>query len=272
MTTRVLLAGVPGKMCAEIARLCGEPDWSRFELANVALGSAKSAGEREFAGRTILVLGPTQRGTALFPPDIIAIDLSTPDAALGNVEFYCDRGIPFVLGTTGFDGSAARAMVARSKVSAVIAPNMAAPIVAVLATLRRLSEQHEGVLQGMSLSIRESHQSAKRDVSGTARALQGSLLKLGMEMRDPIESIRDPAAQRALGVHTKHLAGHGWHWLRAKSACGQLEMALTTRVNGRRVYAEGALCAAEFLAARMAEGSRGAVFSMEDVLAARQTT
>jgi 4-hydroxy-tetrahydrodipicolinate reductase len=269
MTTRVLLAGVPGKMCAEIARLCAAPEWSRFEIARVALGSNRAAGECPFEGRRFTVLGTPARAAATFDADTIAIDFSTPDAALANVAFYCERGIPFVLGTTGFDVAAARDLVAQSQISAVIAPNMAAPIVAVLSTLRRLSDEHAGALAGMQLTIRESHQSTKRDVSGTARALHASLAKLGMEMPDPIESVRDPAAQLALGVQAQHLAGHGWHWLNAKSACGQLEMSLTTRVNGRRVYAEGALRAAEFLAARMAEGVRGVVYSMEDVLAAR---
>lgn len=269
MTTRVLLAGVPGKMCAEIARLSREPEWSRFEIAPVALGSARAAGKRSCEGLALTVLDPDARANATLGDDLIAIDFSTPDAALSNVEFYCARGIPFVLGTTGFDACVARELVSQARISAVIAPNMAVPIVAVLATLRRLAEEYPGALDGVELSIRESHQSTKRDVSGTARALQASLVRLGMKPAAPIESIRDPAAQLALGVQPEHLGGHGWHWLKGRSACGALELSLTTRINGRRVYAEGALRAAEFLANRMAEGARGVVYSMEDVLAAR---
>ncbi|MBX3727937.1 MAG: dihydrodipicolinate reductase [Candidatus Sumerlaeia bacterium] len=268
MHAPVLLAGLPGRMACEVAAVLAEAD--DIELLDVALGGVRAAGSSCVAGgRAFRVLGPQERAAFDPPAACIAVDFTTPAAALDNIAWYVERGIPFVMGTTGFDSAKARALVQQSRVPAVIAPNMAAPIVLIQTALDDLARRFPDALAGAQTTIRESHQATKRDTSGTARALVRALSALGTDAREEaIESIRDPEAQRGLlGIPDEHLAGHAFHRYRIAAAAGTVELVLEHNVLGRRVYAEGAARALAFLRARVAAGARGEVFSMTDVLA-----
>ena len=36
-------------------------------------------------------------------PDMVVIDYTLPAAVNSNCDFYCEHGVPFVMGTTGGD-------------------------------------------------------------------------------------------------------------------------------------------------------------------------
>jgi 4-hydroxy-tetrahydrodipicolinate reductase len=259
----VLLAGAPGRMCAEIAAAAG----TGFRILEAAVASPARVGQRFACGPAALrgIAIADAPALAAAHPGLVALDFSTPATALANIEAFAAAGIPVVAGATGYDMAAARRAVESSRACAVIAPNMGAPIVAIQAALEWAAQEFPGALEGMELRIRESHQAAKRDTSGTAKAFAAMLERLGLR-GGAIESIRDPQAQRALGVPEAHLGGHAWHEFSAAAPDGSMALALHTRVCGRRPYAEGALRAARFLAVRMAAGDRGRVFTMADVL------
>lgn len=269
--TIILLAGAPGRVCREIAALLGEEPWrGEFRLAPVALSSPARHGEKaELSPGRQVELCEAASLTREVAGNAIIVDFSTPSAALENVRVYTELGLPFVMGTTGFDRSAAESMVQASASVAVIAPNMAIPIVVIQAALEDMARRFPGALAGYELAITESHQAAKKDVSGTARALLPHFRALGGESGTPeISPVRDPAAQRSLGVPEEHLGGHGHHWYALRSAAGDVTLELSHRVNGRRVYAEGTLRAARWLAARARGPEQGVVYTMRDVLAA----
>lgn len=268
--TTILLAGVPGNVCREIAALVSEEGWSEeFRLSPVALSSPARHGQRfDISPNQHVELREAAALSRELVGDAIIVDFSTPAAALDNVRVYTRLNLPFVMGTTGFDREAAEAMVRASASIAVIAPNMAIPIVMLQAALEDAARRFPGALEGYRLTVTESHQSTKKDVSGTARALVPHFHAFGAksEPRD-IESVRDPAKQRELGVPEDHLAGHGHHWYALRSGAGDVTLELSHRVNGRRVYAEGTLRAARWLAERRHVGERGTVYTMRDVLA-----
>jgi 4-hydroxy-tetrahydrodipicolinate reductase len=268
MRAPVLLAGLPGRMACEVATVLAEED--AIELLGVALGGIRAAGSvHAVGGKSFRLLGPQDRVPFDPPPGCLAVDFTTPAAALDNIAWYVERNIPFVMGTTGFDAAKAKALVEQSRVAAVIAPNMAAPIVLIQTALEDLARRFPGALAGAEATIRESHQASKRDTSGTARALVRALAALGTDAREEaIESVRDPELQRgSLGIPDEHLAGHAFHRYRVGVAAGTVELVLEHNVLGRRVYAEGAARALAFLRGRVAAGARGEVFSMTDVLA-----
>lgn len=272
MNATMILSGIPGNMCRQIASVAiEEPYCQHVTLATAGFAEPGMKGQtvEMAAGKEIKCHAISELRSLLteymFPNPII-VDYTSPQSALPNITAYARAGVPFVIGTTGYDREAAIELVKASSASAVIAPNMGAPIVLIQAALRYLAETFPGALDGYSLSITESHQKPKKDASGTARAFQPLLERVGAKPAEEIVSIRDEEKQRELGVPEEHLAGHGWHWYELRSPGGDVVLEFSHRVNGRRVYAEGTLRAVEFLARKVREGSSGEVFTMEDVL------
>lgn len=266
MPTHVLIAGLPGKMAAEVATVAAEADDVTL-LETGLTGPVEDGLELTFGSQTVRLIAEDSRAGFALPAETIAVDYTTPAAALGNVAWYTQQGVPFVMGTTGYDMEEAKRLVAASEISAVIAPNMGTPIVLLQAAGRWLAEQFPGAMSGAGLTIRESHQKNKLDTSGTAKAMVGYLQGLGAPFNvDQIVRVRDADGQREMGVPEEHLAGHAFHRYELSAASGTVQLVLEHNVVGRRVYAEGTLSAVRFLRDRMAAGSRGEVFSMEDVL------
>lgn len=271
--TRILLSGLPGRMCGEVARRLAElPD--EFPLIETALvGPDVAADSVEAAGRSFAAIPPAARedwivGAAAIRP-FLAVDYTLPSAVEQNVEFYCRHGIPFVMGTTGVDMQKVKARISESKVTAVVAPNMAMPIVMLQAAARWVAQNFPGALTGYRAGIRESHQAAKKDTSGTAKALVADFEALGLPIGiDDIEMVRDPARQKAMGVPAEHIDGHAYHTYTVESPDGTVTLALSHNILGRRVYADGTVWAIRFLRHRVSQGDHGACYNMQDVLRA----
>ena len=267
----IVLSGAPGKMITEIATLAQEPaNRTLFHVAPFAIAGETRRGQRHqlAPGLDIELLAPTDLPAALARHNLhraLIIDYSTPHVALDNIRCFIGADVSFIMGTTGYDRTEAEKIIRNSSINAVLAPNMAAPIVALQAILTTAAQRFPGVLDGWDLQIRESHQQTKRDVSGTARAIQPLLEKLGAGALDPIQSIRDPETQRTLGVPPTALAGHGYHWYTMHSPAGDTTLELSHRINGRRIYAEGTLRAARYLA-QHAQTTHGNIYTMIDVL------
>jgi 4-hydroxy-tetrahydrodipicolinate reductase len=146
---------------------------------------------------------------------------------------------------------------------------MAMPIVMLQAAARWVAQNFPGALTGYAAAIRESHQSTKKDTSGTAKALVADFQALGLPFTvEDIEKIRDPRDQLAMGVPREHLDGHAFHAYTVKSADGSVALSLSHNILGRRVYAEGTVWAIRFLSRRMESGEHGCSYNMQDVLRA----
>lgn len=283
----LVIAGLPGSMATQVARAVAgrRGDGATFELAPVAFSGVGAARTTWTAGEAgappIELLGPpavaSLASLAISDPRPLVVDLTTPMAATANALAYAEAGLSFVMGTTGADVAMIDRAVREAGIAAVVAPNMAAPIVVLTAMLDWAAAQFPGALAGLDLAIAESHQAAKRDVSGTARRLLPPLARLaGLAAHEArITSIRAPDEQRALGIPEEALGAHAWHRYALASDDGTMALAIEHRVLGRGVYVAGTLRAARFLDAmtradgafggRTAPGA-GRLFSMLDVL------
>ena len=176
----------------------------------------------------------------------VAIEFTTPGAAVANVKASIAAGCPIVVGTTGWyerqdevvswvkqhDG----ALLSASNFS--LGVNAFEQVVALAARL--LSRA-----RGFDAHLVETHHAAKKDApSGTAQTLARAAAVWGRPI--PITSVRTGAVP---GTHTVLFD--------APFETIQLEHV----ARDRRVFAEGALIAAHWLI-----GRRG-VFTMRDVLA-----
>lgn len=268
----IMLNGLPGNVAAVIAGHVITDH--RFHLLPFSLTGPEITAPTQKIGTTdIALVGPEARGKLISELKakkglFITIDYTVPAAVNDNARFYCDNGLPFVMGTTGGDRDLLVKTVRSSDISSVIAPNMAKQIVGLQAMMAYAAEQFPGLFSGYRLEIVESHQQGKIDTSGTAKAMVGYFNQLGIPFsEDRIQKIRDPEIQKnRLGVPEAHLGGHGWHTYTLESADQTATFSFTHNINGRDIYAEGTADAVVFLAKKIAQGRTGEVYSMIDVL------
>jgi 4-hydroxy-tetrahydrodipicolinate reductase len=202
-------------------------------------------------------------------PGMIVVDYTLPAAVNKNAELYVRHETPFVMGTTGGDREKLFADVLKSKLPAVVAPQMGKQVVAFQAAMRLMAENFPGAFKGYTLSVTESHQSSKVDTSGTAKAIVQSFndLGCGFDIED-VELVRDvPTQLGRMNVPEEFLLGHAYHTYKLTSPDGTVGFEFQHNVCGRSIYAEGTVDAALFLAQRVASKSGDkTLFDMIDVL------
>ena len=269
---KIMINGLPGNMAAEVTRMAyGDDD---FDIIAASLtGPEITQTETAINASKIRLIQPDMRDAALVEliaehGPFICVDYTHPSAVNANAELYCRHRLPFVMGTTGGEREQMLETVRRSPVAAVIAPNMAKPIVGLQAMMAYAADHFPGLFDGYNLDVTESHQAGKADTSGTAKAMVAYFNRLGVPFSaEEIIKVRDPLEQQQrLGVPETHLEGHGWHTYRLTSADETVAIGFMHNVNGRRVYAAGTLDAVRFLAQKIPQNESGIVFDMIDVL------
>ena len=198
----------------------------------------------------------------------MSVDFTHPSAVNPNAEFYCQVGLPFVMGTTGGDRQKLVEAVTSSSITAVIAPNMAKQIVGFQAMMEYAANTFPALFEGYTLEIKESHQHGKADTSGTAKAMVAYFNHLGIPFsEDQIVKMRDPEIQQThWGIDEEYLTGHGWHTYTLVSEDRTVRFEFTHNINGREIYGRGTLDALLYLSEKVEAGVSGKVFTMIDVL------
>ena len=215
-----------------------------MRVALIGMGKMGRA-VRDLAGAQV-----TATLDAPFTPDRlanadVAIEFTVPSAAPTNIRACLAAGCPVVVGTTGWYAELPTLTeeVSRQGGALLWAPNfsLGAQVLMILAAV-------SARLLDTDAAIVETHHASKKDApSGTAREIARAII----EERSggvPITSVR---------------VGHvpGTHEVIFDGTFDQLR--LTHEVRDRKVFAEGALVAAEWLIAEKRVG----VFTMQDVLA-----
>jgi len=179
----------------------------------------------------------------------VVIDFSLPSLALDHIQRYCERGLPAVIGTTGWydERDTVQRWVEEHESHLLYAPNFSVGV-AVLRTALEAVAPLLDELDDYDPFVQETHHTNKVDSpSGTARML-GSVLVDVLDRKEHLETETqhrriDPAA-----VHvTSARAGtvYGEHAVRLDSPYDQIR--LEHRAKSRRGFAEGALRSAEWL-------------------------
>ncbi|WP_319525138.1 dihydrodipicolinate reductase [uncultured Desulfosarcina sp.] len=268
----IMINGLPGNVASTIAVHAIKDE--RVNLLPHSLTGPEIDAESCAIGEMVVeLIRPAERGGHIRAlaekyETFISVDFTHPSAVNDNAAFYCEQGLPFVMGTTGGDREKLNQTVARSSVCAVIAPNMAKQIVGFQAMMEYAATTFPGIFRGYTLAVRESHQAGKADTSGTAKAVVAAFQRMGIDFsQKDIVMERDPAVQRdKWGIPEKYLSGHGWHTYRLTSADGTVAFEFQHNVNGRDIYAEGTFDAACFLNEKIGVGKTGRVYTMIDVL------
>jgi 4-hydroxy-tetrahydrodipicolinate reductase len=267
----VTIAGASGRLGqALLETALAEPDVVLAGALDVPASPVlgRDAGER--FGHATGVIVSADIPAAIAGADVL-IDFTRPEGTLAHVAACARAGVAAVVGTTGLSTADKRALADfGTAIPIVFAPNMSVGVTVLL----RLVEQAAKLLGiGYDVEIVEMHHRHKIDApSGTAlllgdaaaKALGRTLKSDGVFSRDGATGERKPgtigfAALRGgdvVGDHSVIFAGAGER------------VELTHKAGSRVNFAQGALRATHFVAAKRAQGARG-LFDMQDVLGIR---
>jgi 4-hydroxy-tetrahydrodipicolinate reductase len=221
------------------------------------MGRAIETLARERGWDVVAVIGMdgNEHGTGITRESLkdaeVAVEFTQPDAALANVLACLRAKVPVVVGTTGWHQSLLLAQTVCNETGTplVWASNFSTGVNLFLEMARRAGELMKGSAD-FDAHIVETHHRKKLDApSGTAIALERAT-KEGLGRSVDISSVRTGSVP-------------GVHQLTFDAPFEQISLTHTAR--DRRVFAEGALRAAEWLIAKKREG----VFTMQDVLGIR---
>lgn len=200
----------------------------------------------------------------------VCIDFSFHTATAENARVLAERGIPVVIGTTGFCSDELSLIEqAAEKIPIVMAPNMSLGVNLLFSLVEQAARALKG--RGYDVEIIERHHRKKKDApSGTALGL-GKAVAAGLDV-----NLDDVAVHGRSGVveHERSETEIGFHAFRGGDIVGDHTVTFAAdgecvelghRATSRDTFAIGSLKAAAWIVAQSA-----GVFSMMDVLGLNQ--
>jgi 4-hydroxy-tetrahydrodipicolinate reductase len=194
----------------------------------------------------------------------VLIDFSLPEGSLERLEECVRRGIPMIIGTTGFDETArATIRAASKKIPLLLSSNMSVGA----NLMRKLAVLAVGSLgDDCEIEIVEAHHRFKRDApSGTALMLADALASARDKTLEETavygrKGITGPRAPGEIAIHAIRLGDIvGEHSVLFGTPGERLEIAHT--VYSRDAFASGALMATRFIL-----GASPGLYTMESVM------
>jgi 4-hydroxy-tetrahydrodipicolinate reductase len=249
----VAVLGITGRMGQSLVRALDEvPQALRLTGALASAGSHRLGRDAREEGAPTAVRVTADLDAALAHA-AVALDFSTPAGLAAHAAACAARKVPLLVGVTGFDESARRALEsAASGIAVLIAPNTSVGV----GVLRQLVVTTASALGAEAdVEIAEAHHRSKRDApSGTALALGEAvceargqrLAEAAVFDRHGVSDARRPgsigfSAIRAGDIVGEHTVTFAWAGERIE---------LTHRATDRMVFARGAIRAAAWLIGR----------------------
>ena len=192
----------------------------------------------------------------------VMIDFSTPKAALAIAEWCKQRGVPLLVGTTGFDPDQRKLLESASaQIPVLISPNTSR---AVNLLMKLVGEAARSLGNTADIEIIERHHRTKKDApSGTALRL-AQFAGRGVASSRLISSQpsqHDSRIPGEIGIHALRIADCPGEHTVVFSLMGET-LELSHRALNRDGFVRGALETAKFLV-----GKPAGLYSMEDALA-----
>lgn len=236
-TLSVLVAGATGRTGSEVV---AEASGRGHDVVGVARSDDEIEDVRVW---------PAAEFPELLDDADVVIDFTVPGASREFAPQVAEAGVPYVVGTTGFDDAGIDVLQeAATRTPVLKASNFARGVQALL----RVVEAGVAALPEYDVELTETHHSGKRDApSGTAKTIL-----------ERVDAAREEELDRTYGREGEHLREDGEvgvHVRRAGAVRGEHELllagndevlTLAHRAESRRVFAAGAVDAAEWLVGR----------------------
>lgn len=264
---RIGIAGAAGRMGRLLVQAAAAHPGVVLVAGTVRPGPAAGADLGTLAGIGALGIPATDRPEAMFAAAETVIDFTRPEALDRHLDLARRHGVALVIGTTGLAPAQERAIAAAAAVVPIVqAANFSAGVTLLVSLVRQAAA---ALGPEYDIEILEMHHRQKIDApSGTAIALgRAAAAGRGIALEDHTE----PPRQGEVGL--RRTGTIGFACLRGGQVVGEHSaifagaaehLILGHRSFDRRVYAEGALRAALWLA-----GRPPGLYGMEDVLGLR---
>jgi 4-hydroxy-tetrahydrodipicolinate reductase len=268
---RTVITGVPGRMGSTLLRLARGSPGLTIVGATARKGSAAVGQDAGLAARLSDPLGLAvvdDLGKAIDAGAQVVIDFTSAEASVEHARLCADRGVPMVIGSTGFSPQTrSEVAAATASIPVVLAPNTSVGVNVVIQVAAELAR----VLgDGFDVEVLETHHKMKKDApSGTALRLAEVLAQaLGRTSDDLVYARKGWLGARnpreigvqalrggdVVGEHTVFFFGEGER------------VELTHRATSRDQFAKGALRAANWVVAQ-----HPGLYDMADVLGLKRT-
>lgn len=180
--------------------------------------------------------------TAFNSHDSVAVHFGSGRQLQDLVDLSIKTKIPIIQGSSYEECVPIVEEGVKSGAKIIRAPNLSIPVAKFMSLFET---QVKELCKVMDLTIFESHQKGKADVSRTARDMA---TMAGINHED-IGYTRDPEEQQeCLGVPEEHLDGHAYHFFKFEGMGVKIQTSIL--INGRTTYAKGAIIIAKALVER----------------------
>lgn len=263
-----IVCGAGGRMGKRIISLMGETEGLQLVGAVEKKGSGSiglDAGENAGSGRLGVNIADNLK--AVIDKADIIIDFTAPPVAIEHIRTSKEKGMPIVIGTTGFSGQELDGISdAARTIPVVLSPNMSVGINLIFKVIDEIAKR---IGEDYDIEIIEAHHRLKKDApSGTAMRMAQILARsrgldldkicvysrkgiIGERRRGEI-GIQTIRAGDIVGEHTVIFGGIGER------------IEVTHRSHSRDNFARGAIIAAKWLV-----GKAPGLYDMMDVLGLR---
>ncbi|MEA1965346.1 MAG: 4-hydroxy-tetrahydrodipicolinate reductase [Candidatus Aerophobetes bacterium] len=257
---KIIVCGARGRMGKNVVDLV-------FQEKEAKLTGAVEAPNHPSIGKEIRGIKLTSDLERVIQKDAVIIEFTIPEASMNHLNIAKKRGIPIVIGTTGFTEEE-KAKIKESSLSIPIlfSPNMS---IGINLLFNIVGEIAHLLGEGFDKEIIELHHRHKKDApSGTAKKIAQIIAEAeGKKLSEVgIYGRRGETGERSteeIGIHSvRGGTVPGEHKIIFAGAKEELE--ITHRAESRYIFARGALLGAKFIAKQ-----KNGLYTLQDVLKIR---
>ena len=263
----ILLVGASGRMGTEIISAVGRRNVSGQQLKVV--GGIVHADDPLFGTRLPGIEHPlSDHWQDAYSDAEVIIDFSSPSGAAKTLTFACEKKLALLECSTGLTADQETSVADAAKTISIVRARNTSIGIAVLSRL--VFEAARLVPESFDIELVELHHRYKVDSpSGTAlHLLEEAARAKGKPLREVLRSGRHGDSKRGAGdIGAQAVRGGdvaGEHTVYFMSDGERIELA--HKASDRRIFADGALTAADWLVAHARAGKPPGLFGMSDVI------
>lgn len=260
---KIIVCGACGRMGRELIRVIDE-------LEDIQLVGAIEAPNHPCMARKIGKIEVSFNLEESIQEGAVVVEFTTTSATLEHLGIAKRKGTPMVIGTTGFkDEEYSIIEEASQEIPILLSPNMSVGI----NLMYNLVKQASQILQGKKFDheIIELHHRLKKDApSGTAKKIAEIIAEAtGKDLSENLvygrKGITGERTEQEIGIHSvRGGTAVGEHTVVFAGNGERLE--ITHRADSRRIYALGAVLAAQFIT-----GKEKGLYDLQDALKVKET-